>query len=447
MKIPGFNVHAEKYVNEDGTPYVSKKVDPKKTMMKIGLVFLGIVTIFFIYGLVQKTKKDNQCNKLEQDIIDEGYKYAKKNKLLPSIKGESVTIKLKDFVKESSLNEDDLNSFEESCDATVTYTNYNGKYVKSINITGCGYCASNIRYKKKTGETSKYDSRKHVVEVTTTYNYFTKESYYTDYTNYYPSEKINMKKSKKYGIYMPLDENIIPNIPDDGHIVTIEQDTKTYYRYRNKRWLYYRNNAANYSAYSSEKPNGYANKDSATMRYTEYSAWSLNYPDKKTYRHIEKRVGYRWYYKDGNKKVYYNNGEYTVDMPSEKYNKKGSSANMYRYRDEEWRWYNGTSRGYCGKSSTGSRNCIYRDEETLSYSDWSRWQDISTLSAENNSYREEEKDIYSRYRVKYDIYSYPILDNYGTKEELEQKAGKTIAQMSQDPHIEIDYKYTFKYGK
>lgn len=447
MKIPGFNVHAEKYVNEDGTPYVSKKVDPKKTMMKIGIVILGIVTIFFIYGLIQKTKKSNQCNNLEEKIINEGYKYAKKNNLLPSVKGEAVTLKLKDFVKKSDLIESDLTVDDDACDATVTYTNYDGKYVKSINIIGCSYCASNIRYKNRTSETSKYDSRKHVVEVIITYNYFTKETYYTDYTNYYPSERISTKKSKDYGIYMPLDEGIIPSIPSEGHIVAIEQDTKTYYRYRDKRWLYYQNNAASYSAYSSEQPKGYTNKDRSTMKYTGYSTWSLNYPDEKPYRHIEKSIGYRWYYKDGKKKVYYNNGEYTIDRPSEKYTERGSSANMYRYRDEEWRWYNNVSRSYCGRSSTGSRNCPYKDDETLTYTNWSSWRDTSYLSAENSTYREEEKDTYSRYRVKYDIYSYPILDNYGTKEELETKSGKTVTEMVQDPHIEIDYKYTFKYGK
>ena len=446
MKLPKFNLHAEKYVNDDGTPYVSDK-DPVKTLRAVGIFLLVVFIIIIIYFFVRSITRNNRCYNIESKILDAGFNYAKQKKVLPVINGEKVTIKLNEFSKKVDLPDSELTIDDEKCDAEVTYTKYNNTYVKSINLKGCGYCASNKRYTKKTGSTSKYDPRKHNVKVVTTYNYYTRESYYTEYTDYMESAKVKKKESKKYHVYLPKDKNELPDTPEDAHVVAIEQEVMKYYRYRDKQWLFYEKNNPNYSAYSSEKPKGYAYKDEESVKNSKLSKWTLNYPDEKEYRTIEATVAYRWYYKKGRKKIYYNNGAYTIDPPSKKYKRYDKTANMYRYYDEQWRWYNGQERDYCGYDSTPSEYCTHKDEDTLDHTEWSGWEPDSYLNPSNASYREQQEDIYSRYRIKYEIHSFPIMKNYVDKKEIEAKIGKPIADIVSDEHIGLQYDYKFIYGK
>ena len=119
---------------------------------------------------------------------------------------------------------------------------------------------------------------------------------------------------------------------------------------------------------------------------------------------------------------------------------------MYSYSDDMWRWYNGdTKRIYSNSSSTQPNGYNYKDEETLIYTSWSRFTDTSSLNSSNTDYREEKTDIYSRYLIKYDIYSYPIFENNVTLSELEQKLGKTYEELSQDKSIKIEITFKFQY--
>src|SRR5699024_10086240 len=132
------------------------------------------------------------------------------------------------LIKEDYLKESNLTYEENVGSAVVTITKYKEDYIKSVEIENCGYCSE--RYKKWSGETGKYDEDKNVVDVVATYNYYDRSTYYTKYTDYIESSEVSTEKSK-YGVYLPLDEDILPEIPTDGVIVTIEQQTKTYYSY------------------------------------------------------------------------------------------------------------------------------------------------------------------------------------------------------------------------
>ena len=89
------------------------------------------------------------------------------------------------------------------------------------------------------------------------------------------------------------------------------RETKTYYSYRDKKWKWYKNDIK-YSDYSSTQPAGYKNKDKATLKNTELSEWSLDYPEEFEYRHISTKTGYQWYKKEGKEKVYWENGKYLI---------------------------------------------------------------------------------------------------------------------------------------
>lgn len=437
-------MHGVRYVNEDGTPYVKKEIDKKKVMTIAGIILAVIFLVLIIANLVITNKKKKACNKIEETVISAAYKYASDKKILPEVGGQEIEVSSEDLIKENYIKKSDLTYEENVGKATVTITKYKEDYIKSVELENCGYCTS--RYKKWSKETNKYDEDKNVVDVITTYNYYNRSTYYTKYTDYIESSEVSTKKSK-YGTYLPLDESILPEIPSTGVIVTIEQQTKTYYSYRDKRWRYYKYQC-DYSAFSSEQPSGYANKDRGTVQYTEWSKWSINYPDEKDYRTIKKDTGYRWYYKDGKKKIYYNSGEYTPEQPSEKYTEKEKkTVTMYSYRDQEWRWYNDCKRYYTSITSKKNDNYPYRDDETLTYTNWTSWKPESSVNSENSYYREEKTDTHSRYRIKYDIYSLIKLDEALPEKEFEKKLGKSLEEIAKDPTIALEIIYKFKYKK
>ena len=438
-----YMIHGERYVNEDGTPYVKKEIDKKKIMMIGAIILIVIFLVLIITNLVTKAKKNNACDKMENTLLDAAYKYASEKKLLPSVGGESIKVSSNDLLKEDYITNSDLTYEEEVGSATVTITRYKEEYIKSVEIKNCGYCTS--RYKDWGKETDKYDEDKHVVDVQATYNYYDRATYYTKYTDYIESSEVSTKKSK-YGTYLPKNEDILPEIPSTGVVVTIEQEQKTYYSYRDKKWRYYQNNNCAYSAFSSEQPAGYKEKDKRTVKYSDWSKWSINYPDEKDYRHIERTTGYRWYYKEGGEKIYYNSGEYTPEQPSPKYTERErKSVTMYRYRDEMWRWRNDCDRKYTSLTSRQTERYPYRDEETLEYTNWTSWRDESTVTSENSYYREQREDQHSRYRIKYDIYSLIKLDESLSKEDFEKKMGRSLDEIANDPTIALEITYTFRY--
>lgn len=438
-----YMIHGERYVNEDGTPYVKKEIDKKKIMMIGAIILIVIFLVLIITNLVTKAKKNNACDKMENTLLDAAYKYASEKKLLPNVGGESIKVSSSDLLKEDYITNSDLTYEEEVGTATITITKYKEEYIKSVEIENCGYCTS--RYKDWGKETDKYDEDKHVVDVQATYNYYDRATYYTKYTDYIESSEVSAKKSK-YGTYLPKNEDILPEIPSTGVVVTIEQEQKTYYSYRDKKWRYYQNNNCAYSAFSSEQPAGYKEKDKRTVKYSEWSKWSINYPDEKDYRHIERTTGYRWYYKEGGEKIYYNSGEYTPEQPSPKYTERErKSVTMYRYRDEMWRWRNDCDRKYTSLTSRQTERYPYRDEETLEYTNWTSWRDESTVTSENSYYREQREDQHSRYRIKYDIYSLIKLDESLSKEDFEKKMGRSLDEIANDPTIALEITYIFRY--
>ena len=404
----------------------------KKNIKGFLIIIFVILFSYFVISSFIKGSRNKTCNNLRNEIFSKTDLYFNEFNLLPVLNGDSVTINLSD------LN-DTIVFKDYGVTGTVTYTKYNDTYIKSVNIDNAGYCST----KEFGEETDKYDEKKNV-EVVTYYNYYEIESYNSKWTEWYPSEDISTTETN--GVLLPLDEKDLPYIPNNAVVTEYVRETKTYYSYRDKQWKFYKNNIK-YSEYSSTQPKGFTNKDTTTKSTTEPTEWSINYPEEFDYRHIKQQTGYRWYYMDGENKVYWNNGEYSVESPGEEYEKdKENTVKMYSYYDDIWRWYNGdTKRIYSSYSSTKPNTYNYKDEATLTYTNWSSFKDKSSLNNSNKSYREEKTDIYSRYLIKYDIYSYPILDNYVSLEELEKNLGKKYEEINNDENFKIKINFKFIY--
>lgn len=443
----------EGYVNEAGQPIVHKQIDPKKVGIVVCACVLILTIIIFLTVTIRKSNKNKTCNKIEDAYITAAMKYAEEKNLLPKIETESIEVSGDLLLGENRVNKSDVMLKENLCHATIKITKYHkdgkenkNEYIKSVELKNCGYCTTESRYGEfKTSK--KLPSGNVIVELVPTFNYYETKDYYTKWTTYYKEEQLKEEVDEEYGVRLPISENVLPSIPDTGHIVQIEKNDKIYYRYRDRKWKFYRNGNASYSGYSSTQPTGYSKRDDASSRKTDWSVWSLNYPDTASYRTIRTKTGYRWYYKKDGEKIYWKSGEYYPEQPDLKYTEKDGKATMYSYQDIQWRWYNGEKRGYSSYASVMPRNYFYRDEENTILGDWSSWYEVSKLDNTNRYYREQITETRSRYRIKYQVYSFLKLANYVDKETFEKQVGKKFTEFYLSPNIKVDIKYEYKYRK
>ena len=403
----------------------------KSKYFKLAIYGIGILLILiFIITTIINGKKTRTCNSLRNDIIASMDGYVEENNLLPKLNGTSVTLDISNGGKEFTMKKNKVTG-------TITYTNYNGEYVKTVNLNNAKYCTTEDFGK----ETDKYNENKNM-KVNVYFNYNNVESFNSKWTDYIASADVS--KEETNGVFLPLDEKDLPKIPSNAIITEYVTETKTYYSYRDKKWKWYKNDIK-YSNYSSTQPYGYTNKDEATMTKSEPSEWSLNYPEVYDYRTISTKTGYQWYYMDKKEKVYWENGKYSIESPGKEYKKDNdTAAKMYSYTDKMWRWYNGdTKRGYSSLNSKKPSGYNYKDDTTLTYTSWSSFKDTSSLNSDNKSYREEQTDLRTRYLIKYDIYYEELLDKPVSLEELENILGKSYEEILNDKtlHVNVTFKF------
>lgn len=429
------------------TSSIENPIKTQKSKKIIFYIAIGVIIISIITGLIGFfAVRNGYCTDIEKKVKDKTLEYAKNKEIIPSLDGEFVNINLEDMYKEESP----IKFNDKECKGTVKITKVNDKYIQTLNITDCDYCSTEKRYSSWTKETDKYNDKVAIVDVIPYYNYYTLEKYVTSWSNWFPSSMISTKKDEKYNVFLPLDTNQLPKINDKAEIINYEVENKNYYSYRDKQWKFYKYNLNNYSILSSTAPANYPNKDSATEMLTAPSEWSQNYPTEYDYRIITTKIAYRWFYeKDGNK-IFWKNGEYLVDSPGEKYKKDyKDSVKIYSFQDKMWRWYSGTQRRLYNSSylSAATTNYPYIDSEITRYTNWTSFKDVSDLNATNASYREQKIDVYSRYRINYNIISFLNLKEYISRDEFEKKLDKSIPEIYQDPTLRIDIKFKYIYRK
>lgn len=416
---------------ENGKTRFSKIDFKSKDGIKMLLIFAFIIIVVFVFIKGTINRKHNKvCNGIKDEILQITDSYLESNNLYPKLNGEAITLELSNMT-------DTVTFKKKTVEGSVTYTKYGNEYVKTFNLANASYCTTK-GFNKKTSNYNEVQNMK--VEVL--FNYQEVTHYNSKWTKWYPSNKISENETN--GVNLPIDSKNLPTIPDTAVIKEYVRDTKTYYSYRDKKWKWYKYNV-NYSGFSATAPKGYPNKDTSTLLKTEASEWSLDYPEEFSYRHIQTKKGYQWYKMDGKTKVYWENGKYSVEKPGDEYTKeKGNGVNMYSYYDDTYRWYNKDKRGYLTYfSSTKPHDYKYRDDSLYTYTSWSSFSDTSKVDSSNKSYREEKTDIYSRYLIKYDMYSFKVFDKPVTLEELESKLGKSYEKIVNDDSIELEVTFNF----
>jgi len=426
------------YEKKPKTKVVVKYKEKKDYTIPIAIGIVVVSGLAILIGF--NVYKNSKCNNIENLILKYANEYAQNNNLLNLEESDSVTVDMVDVYSSGYPNV--LNSGK-VCNGTVKFTMVEGKIIDTLNVTDCLACSTDSRY----GSWKETDSlpSKRIVDVKVKYNYYDANVYYSKWTKWLASSLINKETDSRYNIKLPSDSKNLPDIPSTSEILTYEAEYDTYYRYQDKTWKWYKNPNSNYTtSFYSEKPSGYANKDEGTLIYTEWSNWSLDYPDVKEYRVIQNTTGYRWYYLDENEnKHYYNGGEYTSSKPDEKYTKYDNTATLYSYRDKMWKWYNGEPREYYSSYSTKAPyNYTYKDSSLSSYTKWSNW---SNEKPSSESYRTIETDVYTRYRAMYRDVTYLVLDNYLSLEDFEKSLDMSLSEIRKDNTKKISYKYTYLY--
>ena len=112
-----------------------------------------------------------------------------------------------------------------------------------------------------------------------------------------------------------------------------------------------------------------------------------------------------------------------------------------------WRWYNGTKRKYSNYYALAPKGYSFKEEKTVSVTSYSSWSEKSSITEENQSYREEKMKTQTRYAYQYEYLSNLVLDKYQTKDEFIDTIGMTVPEFSSLEEYKVDIKYKFKYKK
>lgn len=433
----------EVYVTEDGSKINYQKAYLKK--VRNGLIILAaIILLILIYILYGKSTNAKFCTSMREKIWESALRYAEEREILPTIEGDYIKLTLDDLVKEKYIKKEDITVKESTAKSDLVITKYKDDYIVTMDLENIEHCSTKNRSWGK--ESEKYNADKEIVKVTAYYNYRERETNYTKWSNEYNEDELKKKEDKKYKIRLPKDDRNLADIPEEAELEDIEMNKHIYYQYQDKSWKFY-DIAGDYTNYfSSERPEGYSNYDSNTLRYTEWTEYSLTYPDEKDYRTIETRNAYKWYYMDGKNKVYYNNGTFTVEPDDPKYDQRDKEkVSMYRYRDREYRWYNGTRRRYSAYYNNVPKGYTYRDDELYKLGSWSSLRDTPQVNDSNRFYR-TEKEVYKySFRKKYNIYSLYVLNKELPKHEFEKQTEMSLQNLFEDEELDVKVTYKFNY--
>lgn len=431
------------YLDMNGQP-INSEQNMRSTVKIIYFVFNVIFPLALCIVLGVQIYHNYVCQKTYNNILNASKKYANKEKLYPTINGNSVKIRISKLYENNYITNLATNKLRN--DGTVKITKVDNKYIYTLDVKNCNYCSTGVRYKNWSSELDYNPVGKSVVDVIPYYNYTDREVNYTEWTDYLDPADISKTKSK-YGIYLPKDKNLLPKIPSKSHIFTIEAEPKTYYNATITMWKWY-NIVGEYSDFSSEQPNGYTDKDESTLIYTNWTSYSQNYPTEKNYREVKKADGYQWYYKTKNgQKVYYKNKQYVPEslVNTKKYNEKSDNyQTMYSYRDRQWRWYNGTKREYSVYSSTKPGGYSYKDDK-LTYTKSTGWVDTTNINDSTKEYMTEKSYQVYRYRIQYEFLSDFILKEYIDQDTFIAKEKMSIEDFMKQEQYKLTIKYKYRY--
>ena len=434
------------YVDSEGNA-TNIELESKKPLLRVLLVINILIPLVLIGLIIYTVIINKQCKNIHNNIKKSTSVYIKDQGEVPAIEGDSTEVNIGDLYAEQYLNSSMTNNT--LCSGTVKITKYKKDYIYTLDVRNCNKCSVDKKYKEWSSLQNNYPNNKEIVDVIPYYNYYDRELNTTKWSNYYDEEELSDEVSE-YGIKLPIDETALPEIPKEALLTNVENSTTYYYRYRDRSWKWY-DIEGNYSEFSSERPDGFAEKDEDSEKETDWSEYSLDYPQEKSYREINQTTGYKFYYiNKNNKKIYYNSGKYTPrdEVNTEKYtNYDEETAQLYRYKDKQWRWYNGQKRRYSSYSSRPYDYATIKDKETEILGSPTSWSDKKSSDETTSEYRIEEKKLMTKFRRQYEILSLLVLKNPLEKEKFEEKVKTSILEFSSREDKKIDVTYKFKYRK
>ncbi len=434
------------YVDQEGNT-VNQDLEHKRPLLNLFFCIGTIIPIILIVMIVITVVQNNTCINLYNNIKTATLAYLKDQGELPDLEGENTVVNIADLYSAQYLNSNQTTNI--LCSGNVKVTKYKKDYIYTLDVRNCDKCSTNKKYGSWSSEQTFYPRNKAIIDVIPYYNYYERQLNTTSWTRYFDKDELADEISQ-YDNNLPLDENELPEVPKESEIVEIQSDSTYYYRYRDKSWKWY-DIVGNYSDFSSEMPQGFTQKDQDTEVYSKWSDYSLDYPEEKDYRTIEKQTGYKFYYTDKNgKKRYYNSGKYSVrdEVNTEKYDQTDEeTSTLYRYRDKQWRWYNGQKRRYSLYYSSMPSGMPYCDLGTETLSNPSNWEAQSRVNDTNRAYRLEEKKPMTRFRTVYEILSLKVLEKPLNHEAFEKKVQMTVPEFFEKEDAKLEITYKFKYKK
>lgn len=427
---------------DDHKKLMERQLSPKVILrMMIGAV-VGIVVFVLVVVWLVNNEKNKECINLHDILEEYVILYLSSKEQLPNIYNPVVNLDISEVKSAGFINESEfsLNGF--NCEGDVKVTFIGDMYLVTPNLTNCDYCTTDTKYGDFVDAGSVLPN-KEIVDVKVTYNYVTKTTNYTPFSNYYtPSE---LEKNP----FDSTDDVRFGNISDDAKNVIIIKDDKNYYGYYDKQWRFYKNDVA-YSGFSSVAVGQYVNIDYMTQIETEYSQWTVNAIEEASYRTIQSSVGYRWYKTVDKQKVYYEGGMYLPksDGPEGYTMDDKDSANVYRYKDKMWKWYANDKRIYSSYVSVAPSGYIYKDEDLVQMSALKGYYEESQVDITNSYYRTEVIEVRSRFRLQYDLYSFDIMPSYvDASEFLMASGGLSMEDVYIDEGYDLVAKYEYFYRK
>ncbi len=429
----------QQFTYEQQEKLVENQIKPKNMLFIIGAVIGIIILAIIIVNIIIAIAKGNTCKNMYEELEESTLDYLADRQIVLNPLSPTTTVTVEELLSKGYLNHAIFTIDDMTCGGEVKVTRVNDEYIFTPNLTNCSYCTTEGTW----SEPSEKLPNKDIIDVIVTYNYVEKTTNYTTWTAYYTPEKLETDP-----ITDPTDDRF-DVISSDAKNIEIEIDEKSYYKYRDLEWKFYANAGADYSGFSSTQPAGYEKKDTSTTIQTEWTEWSVSAPSVEDYRSIEEKTGYRFYYEEDGVKHYYNSGAYLPEAPDDIYIEydKNDQSRIFRYRDNLWRWYNGDARKYSSYMSEPTNTYLYKDEEIERYSSYSSWDEESSITPENDYYREEIIEVRKRFRLKYDMYSFNKLNEYVSEEQFSQQSGMTIEEVYNRDDLELVLKYEYIYRK
>ena len=209
------------YVDKQGNT-VNQTFENKKPLLNIFFIIGTILPIVMVGFIIYTMVQNNNCIKIYDAIKSSTLKYLQDSEDLPTEEGESTRVYI-DKLYDGFLSSSQTNNLR--CSGTVKVTKYKNDYIYTLDVRGCDKCSTNIKYTTWSNEQTAYPSNRAIVDIVPYYNYYEREVNNTDWSIYLTQDEIS-KKESKYGVKLPKDKTILPEVPTEANVVDIETQNK-----------------------------------------------------------------------------------------------------------------------------------------------------------------------------------------------------------------------------